>query len=245
MSPGSAFNRSRRVYYYSFSEEGLWGSLQAFWGHLFSPPKQTKVHYLGSFLRDHRLCLLRASAGLVKSCLVGLAIAGSVGVTLATPLMIAGQARIDLHSEDQPGILDDDTPAHRAARQFMRGVNLGNVFEAAVGQDWGGGPILAEDLDAIREQGFDHVRIPVRWNAHTGPSPDYAISNAILTQVDSVVIGALERGMNARINLHHFEAFYEEPALWTNKLYAIWDQLAACFEGYPAGMKDSQFLPVD
>ncbi len=159
-------------------------------------------------------------------------------VTGGVPVEIrawAGAAIPDNY-EDQPRIFDDDTPAHRASHRFMRGVNLGNVFEAAAGQDWGGGPILAEDLDAIREQGFDHVRIPVRWNAHTGPAPDYAISNAILTQVDSVVTGLLARGMNARVNLHHFEAFYEAPALWTNKLYAIWDQLAVYFEGYPEGL---------
>lgn len=128
------------------------------------------------------------------------------------------------------------TPAHQAARRFMRGVNLGNVFEAGAGENWGGGPITDADLEAIRAEGFDHIRIPIRWSAHTGPGPDFAISNAFLARVDAVVTGALARGLGVILNVHHFEEFFQTPPLWTNKLYAIWSQLARFYSNAPLAL---------
>ena len=111
----------------------------------------------------------------------------------------------------------------------MRGVNLSNWFEAPAGEDWGGGPLGTSDFAAVRAEGFDHVRLPVSWNYHTGPAPAYTISNAFFVQVDTVVTGLLARGIRVILNVHHFNEFYGDPAAWTNKLYAIWDQLADHF----------------
>jgi endoglucanase len=127
---------------------------------------------------------------------------------------------------DQPRILDPLSPAHRAARRFRRGVNFGNVFEAPAGQDWGGGPIESQDLDAVAREGYDHVRLPVRWNAHVGPAPAYAISNAFALQIDAVVDGLLGRGVGVLLNVHHFDEFFDDPAANADKLVAIWLQLA-------------------
>lgn len=154
---------------------------------------------------------------------------------LRTSIRVTGGVRVELRGYvrarvpdgfvDNPRILDPDSPAHRAARRFMRGINFGNVFEAPPGQDWGGGPIGPADLDAVRAQGFDHVRLPVRWSAYTGPGPAFTLSNAFLQRVDTVVTGLLARGVGVILDVHHFDEFYSNPAAWTNKLYAIWDQL--------------------
>lgn len=154
---------------------------------------------------------------------------------LRTSIRVTGGVRVELRGYvrarfpegfvDNPRILDPDSPAHRAARRFMRGINFGNVFEAPPGQDWGGGPIGPADLDAVRAQGFDHVRLPVRWSAHTGPGPAFTISNQFLQRVDMVVTGLLARGVGVILDVHHFDEFYSNPTAWTNKLYAIWDQL--------------------
>ncbi|MFI5454029.1 MAG: hypothetical protein ACHRXM_01120 [Isosphaerales bacterium] len=52
-------------------------------------------------------------------------------------------------------IVGRSTPAHRAARRFLRGANLGNGLEVPPGQDWGV-HYTPEDLRQIRAQGFDH-----------------------------------------------------------------------------------------
>lgn len=165
---------------------------------------------------------------------------------LRTSLAVIGGVRVELHGYvrarmpegfvDNPRILDSDSPAHRAARRFMRGINFGNVFEAPPGQDWGGGPIGPADLDAVRSQGFDHVRLPVRWSAHTGPGPTFTISNAFLQRVDNVVTGLLARGVSVILNVHHFDEFTDNPAAWTNKLYAIWEQLGRYYANAPEGL---------
>jgi len=146
------------------------------------------------------------------------------------------RARIPEGFVDNPIISDPESPAHHAARKFMRGVNFSNYFEAPAGEDWGGGPLLAADFDAVKEEGFDHVRLPVSWNFHTGPGPSYSISNALFVRVDAVVTGLMARGIHVLLNLHHFNEFYANPGAWTNKLYAIWEQLAAHYSSFPEGL---------
>ena len=60
------------------------------------------------------------------------------------------------------------SPAHLAAKRFLRGANLANSLEAPPGQDWGG-HYSAEDLRLIKNEGFDHVRIPDRLASLHGP----------------------------------------------------------------------------
>lgn len=162
----------------------------------------------------------------------------SIAVTGGVPVEIRAKARARIPDgyADNPRILGSNTPAHQAARRFMRGVNFSNFFEAPAGEDWGGGPLGPADFDAVLAQGFDHVRLPVSWNYHTGPTPTFTISNAFFARVDAVVTGLLARGVNVLLNLHHFNEFYASPPAWTNKLIAMWDQLAAHYAGFPDGL---------
>lgn len=162
----------------------------------------------------------------------------SISVTGGVQVEIRASARARMPDgyADNPRILGSNTPAHQAARRFMRGVNFSNFFEAPADQDWGGGPLEPADFDAVFGQGFDHVRLPVSWNYHTGPAPTFTISNAFFARVDAVVTGLLARGVNVLLNLHHFDPFYANPTAWTNKLIAIWDQLAAHYAGFPDGL---------
>ncbi|MFO1488632.1 MAG: hypothetical protein U1F65_09150 [Verrucomicrobiota bacterium] len=56
-------------------------------------------------------------------------------------------------------LADTNSPAHQAARQFQRGINLGNYLEASPA-GWG---IIVDDSEFSRmhQEGFDHVRVPV------------------------------------------------------------------------------------
>src|SRR5229473_451950 len=99
-----------------------------------------------------------------------------------------------------------NTAAHRAAKQFLRGANLGNYMEAPPGQDWGQ-KYTSEDFVHIRAEGFDHVRLPIAWHHYAGPGPEFKLSAAIFAKADYLVTNALSSGLSVIANIHHFDAF--------------------------------------
>lgn len=119
-----------------------------------------------------------------------------------------------------------DSPAWQAARKFMRGVNIANCLEVPPGEHWFV-PHSVLDLQEIRTQGFDHVRLPVGWHNYTGPAPDYKLSNEIFAKVDALVTNATALGLNIIINIHNFNEFMKDPTANTDRFYAIWRQVAA------------------
>jgi endoglucanase len=128
-----------------------------------------------------------------------------------------------------------DTPAHQAARRFLHGANLGNGLEAPPGQNWGLN-YTAKDIQQIRAQGFDHVRIPIGWHHYTGPGPGYSLKPEIFRKVDGLVYPALRQGLGVLINIHHFDEFTSDPARSTAKFLAIWRQVAEHYAKAPAGL---------
>jgi endoglucanase len=123
-------------------------------------------------------------------------------------------------------LTDVNSPAHRAARLFMRGVNLADYLETPAGRDWGV-KVSAEEFGLMKREGFDHVRVPIRWSDYTGPGPEFVLSTGIFARVDFVVTNALAAKLAVIINLHHFDAFTSDPDGETEKFLAIWRQVAA------------------
>ena len=62
------------------------------------------------------------------------------------------------------------SPADRAAKLFLHGANLGNYLEVPPGQNWGV-TFSADELTAMKREGFDHVRVPIGWQHYAGPAP--------------------------------------------------------------------------
>jgi len=125
-----------------------------------------------------------------------------------------------------------DSPAHRALKMFQKGANFGNYLEAPRGQDWGA-RYDTRDLDNVKKEGFDHVRLPVAWHEYAGPGPEFRIEPAIFGKVDLLVTNALARGLGIIVNIHHFDAFTSDPAAHTEKLLALWGQIAAHYAAQP------------
>lgn len=115
---------------------------------------------------------------------------------------------------------------------LRRGVNLGNCLEAPTEGEWGQ-TIRKEWFKAIKEAGFDHVRIPVRWSAHAVAEPPYTIDAAFLQRVDDVVGWALEQGLAAIVDVHHYAEYCADPDKERAKLYGIWEQLATHYKDMP------------
>lgn len=122
-----------------------------------------------------------------------------------------------------------DTPAHRAAKRFLRGVNLGDYLEAG---RWSV-KIRAEEFAAMKREGFDHVRVPVGWHRCAGPAPGFTLSPEIFSRVDFAVTNALKNDLAVIINIHHFNALDKDPAAATEQFLKIWQQIAAHYRTYP------------
>lgn len=125
-----------------------------------------------------------------------------------------------------------DTPAHSALRHFSKGANFGNYLEAPRQQNWGV-RYSERDLEAVKKEGFDHVRIPIRWNDYAGPGPEFKIEPETFDKVDFLVTNAISRDLSVIINIHHFDEFTKNPEEQTQKFYALWRQIAVYYAGQP------------
>ncbi|HRW35364.1 MAG TPA: glycoside hydrolase family 5 protein, partial [Thermotogota bacterium] len=115
---------------------------------------------------------------------------------------------------------------------ISKGINIGCALEAPEEGEWG---IIIEErfFDLIVERGFESVRLPIRWSAHTPNFPPYTIDNIFLLRVEEVVQQALERGLKVIINVHHFEELMINPDAQEEKFYSIWEQITQHFKDYP------------
>lgn len=164
-------------------------------------------------------------------------LSAALAVTAGRPVMISVYARAARPAAflESKRILSKSTPAHEAARRFLRGVNLGNGLEVPPGQNWAV-HYTPEDVHLIRAEGFDHVRIPVGWHHYTGAPPEYRLRPEIFTRVDELVFAGLREGLSIIINIHHFDAFTTDPKRETARFLAIWRQLAAHYAKAPEGL---------
>ncbi len=125
-----------------------------------------------------------------------------------------------------------DTPAYRAAKLFLHGVNLGNYLEVPPGQNWGV-TVLADEFAAMKREGFDHVRVPVGWQHYAGAAPDYTLAPEIFARLDFVVTNVIANKMAVIINIHQFDALDKNPAAATDEFLKIWQQVAAHYKKFP------------
>ena len=118
-----------------------------------------------------------------------------------------------------------------------KGINLGNMFEAPSEGDWGE-VWKPEDFDIIKELGFSHVRIPIRWEtaARSSENPPYEIDSGFMDRITEVVDAALARDLMVIINMHHHDGLFADPEGQKPRFLAQWKQISEQFRGYPDGL---------
>ncbi|WP_373635115.1 glycoside hydrolase family 5 protein [Yoonia sp. SS1-5] len=116
--------------------------------------------------------------------------------------------------------MGDDFPVQRC-------VNLDQALEAPREGDWGY-TIARGDIAWIAAQGFDTVRLPVRFHAYW----DDGLDPAILARVDEVIGWAMEDGLQVILDLHHFEPLMDDPSTYGPTFQAIWTVLSDHYAGY-------------
>ena len=122
--------------------------------------------------------------------------------------------------------------ASRAPAPFpmRRGVNLGNALEAPNEGDWGY-RIEPAHVIAIRDAGFDGIRVPVRWSAHADRSgvvrPDF------LVRVAAIVDQALALGLSVQLDCHHYDDLIANPQAERTRFLNIWRAIAEDLQDAP------------
>ncbi len=121
------------------------------------------------------------------------------------------------------------------------GWNLGNTLDASggIGLDtetaWGNPVTTKEMIMAVKEAGFDTLRLPTTWGNHMLDKEPYTIHQIWLDRVKEVVDYGIDNGMYVILNLHHEEWLYPDyenlPMLKT-RLAAMWTQIAETFKNY-------------
>lgn len=108
-------------------------------------------------------------------------------------------------------------------------VNMANHLEATPTEGAWGRAINDRDFAEIAAQGFETVRLPVRWSAHASATPPYTIDAAWMTRVETVVAQAHAAGLRVILNDHHYDQLFITPAAERARYVAIWKQVAERF----------------
>lgn len=152
------------------------------------------------------------------------------------------------------GSIRSELTAIEVARLMGNGINLGNTMEAyghiSLGTNaavssyetlWGQPITTQEMISAMREAGFDTIRIPVAWtNMMDYESGNYTINEAYLDRVEELINYARNEGMYVIINDHWdgswwgmFGSGAEETRTKAMEIYvAMWTQIATRYEKY-------------
>ena len=124
--------------------------------------------------------------------------------------------------------------AFEVNKRLGRGINYGNMFEAPSEAGWGN-PWKPQYAKMIADLGFNHVRIPIRWEPsdRSSATAPYTISATFLKRIKQVVDSALNNNLHAIINMHHHEALFANPDAQKERFLAQWRQISAFFKDYP------------
>ena len=118
-------------------------------------------------------------------------------------------------------------------KNLGKGINMGNMFEAPTETEWGN-PFRDDYFKRIADLGFNHVRIPIRWDtpARCLQSSPYTIAATFLERIKYVIDKALAEKLYVIINMHHHDAIFQDPDGQKAKFIAQWSQIATYFKGY-------------
>ena len=147
-------------------------------------------------------------------------------------------------------------PTAKQWNQDVVGWNLGNQFEcSAPGMDgesmaigmpdnslmaetaWGNPVVTRETIKAVKDAGFNAVRIPVRWQCHIANPQTMSIDKAWLKRVKEVVDWCLDNNLKVIINTHHDKWLEGRPTNQykeenNHKLALLWKNIAREFASY-------------
>lgn len=140
--------------------------------------------------------------------------------------------------QDLDGTLTAPVYAVQLCKDITIGWNLGNSLDATgyginSETSWGNPVTTKNMILAVKDAGFDAVRIPTTWFNHV--DSDFNIDEAWLNRVQEVVDYAYDEEMYVILNIHHedwndpYEATFNATS---KKMKKLWTQIANRFKDY-------------
>ncbi len=119
--------------------------------------------------------------------------------------------------------------------ELHRGINAGNALDAPKEGEWG---VTLDErfFTDVAAAGFDHVRIPIRFNAHAAVSAPYTVDEDFFRRVDWAIEQTISRKMTAIVDFHHYEELMDDPDGNADRFAGIWKQIAARYHDRPASV---------
>lgn len=153
-------------------------------------------------------------------------------LVLALAVLLAGCGAPARAPTEAPAKAPAPLDSFAQAKRLGRGINLGNALEAPSEGLWG--VVLKEEyFPLLKEQGFDTVRVPVKWSVRAGKEAPYTIDEKFFTRVDWTIEQATKNQLNIIINVHHYDEIFADPAGHKERLLAMWRQIAARYKDRP------------
>ncbi len=159
------------------------------------------------------------------------------------------------------GSQDFSKTAMEFSKELKIGWNLGNTLDSIINNGAyvsGDAGLAAETawscpkateglIKAVKDAGFNTIRVPVTWTNHTDPNNDYKIDEVWMDRVEEVVQYCTKNGLYVILNIHHDgndnpagskSWLTPEPADETAKAemklryQKVWEQIATRFKDY-------------
>lgn len=115
--------------------------------------------------------------------------------------------------------------------KLKHGINIGDHFEndSVSSKDFKN-PMQDWYYPLIKNLGFDHIRLPIRWSVHC--DNNFKINDEFIRLVDKTVNRFLKMDIAVIINIHHFREAAEYPAKHVDELTYLWEQIGEYFKNY-------------
>ncbi len=124
-------------------------------------------------------------------------------------------------------------------KEIKIGWNLGNTLDATGDEginseiSWGNPFTAKENIDKVKDAGFNIIRIPTTWENHL--VSESKISESWLNRTREIVDYAIDNNMYVILNLHHEQwhyPSYENLEAAKEMLTALWTQIGNHFMAY-------------
>ncbi|MCL2285793.1 MAG: cellulase family glycosylhydrolase [Firmicutes bacterium] len=208
------------------------------------------------FVSEYQMNALVTAIAIAESLSEEDADAGAIELNNALQIFLAARNRGESHG------MRENFDGFDFVAEMGVGWNLGNALDSggfAYGSDrnlaglcetsWGSPIITRSMIDYVVDAGFGNVRIPITWQNHIGPGPEYRITDVRMDRVEQLVNYVLERDAIAMINMHHdtwknlsnvtgpgqndvLPWTPEQEAAIQAQITAVWTQIAERFRDY-------------
>ncbi len=131
-----------------------------------------------------------------------------------------------------------DIPSTELVKEIKIGWSLGNTLDSTANgitaeTAWGNVKTTKEMITAVKDAGFNGIRVPVTWGTHMDAENN--VDEEWMNRVQEVVDYAYSQDMFVILNIHHedwHDPYYDTAEASIAKLKSLWTQIGTRFADY-------------